>query len=310
MGRLHEPPVPPRTTARKYGCGLADNRGAWFDYRRRPSTLSPTRSSRTACTCNDHGNSLMAMVLVKRYRHPSCRSGSTHPGATSAHAYEPFDLGKRRGEAAVRGQSGRPHRRGPVPDRDSASDRDSQVRIDGKRPSELPGAYAITRPAPHPWAQRSFSAASINELRPLLGLNVLDPDRQLGRGRFEARRTFSVAGAARAPTAKVPAIGRSSRNRAGSRSHPKAGSGASAWSLYPGATRFAGKSFPRSPTWSRRRSATVDDPPWEPVVTLVQGIPTARHLLELRVEGPDESSRSCADPVTPGTRRACPYGHS
>ena len=52
-------------TARKYGCGLADNRGAWIDYLK-ANHLEPRALLKDGVHLNDHGNYLMA-ELVKRY---------------------------------------------------------------------------------------------------------------------------------------------------------------------------------------------------------------------------------------------------
>ena len=52
-------------TARKYGCGLADNRGAWIDYLK-VNHLEPRALLKDGVHLNDHGNYLMA-ELVKRY---------------------------------------------------------------------------------------------------------------------------------------------------------------------------------------------------------------------------------------------------
>ena len=52
-------------TARKYGCGLAENRGAWIDYLK-ANHLEPRALLKDGVHLNDHGNYLMA-ELVKRY---------------------------------------------------------------------------------------------------------------------------------------------------------------------------------------------------------------------------------------------------
>src|SRR5271165_4603947 len=52
-------------TARKYGCGLADNRGAWIDYLK-ANHLEPQALLKDGVHLNDQGNYLMAELVKDR----------------------------------------------------------------------------------------------------------------------------------------------------------------------------------------------------------------------------------------------------
>jgi hypothetical protein len=139
-------------TARKYGCGLADNRGDWTLYLK-TNHLGPQALLKDGVHLNDHGNFLMA-ELVKRYLvyRPDLGDASWRDLACTV----PIDQGGGSAwkdgtlELAFDG-----NRIDLIADPEAAASAGSiriEVRIDGKAPSEFPGAYAVTRPSPPPWS--------------------------------------------------------------------------------------------------------------------------------------------------------------
>ena len=266
-------------TARKYGCGLADNRGAWTEYLR-ANHLEPRALLKDGVHLNDHGNYLMA-ELVKRYLvYRGDLSNEPWHGLVRTHDQFLWENGA---EARVRGQPCRPHR--PCPARSGPACLAHRIRIDGKRPSEFPGAYAITRPSPAPWSP--LFLRRVDDDVPLvvepwtLTVTSVDADSR--------RWSFSVAGARTGPDGEgqsdQPFVSKSGRVKIAKESwfrgfgkEPVPQGYTIRWDVVP--------MFTDDVEMPVRRK----DPALEPVVTVAQGIPNARHVLELRVDGPGTPS--------------------
>jgi hypothetical protein len=136
--------------ARKYGCAMLDVRTPWIDYLK-VNNYKPQQLLKDGVHLNAQGNYVLAEI-VKRYLvyRPEL---ATLPQTMAANkAIQTVEVGKdvewKDGKlelafdgnridaiAAAAGGSGK-----------------AQVLIDGKRPNEIPGCYAITRPQPGPFS--------------------------------------------------------------------------------------------------------------------------------------------------------------
>jgi hypothetical protein len=120
--------------AKKYGCGLVDVRGAWLEYLK-ANQLQPRDLLKDGVHLNAHGNYLMA-ELVKQYL-------VHRPGL-------PADSWKDLVTTVEVGKSGKLEFDGNRIDISGGGK--AKVLIDGKKPSEFPECYRITRPSPGPWS--------------------------------------------------------------------------------------------------------------------------------------------------------------
>ena len=139
-------------TARKYDCGLAENRGAWIDYLK-ANHLEPRALLKDGVHLNDHGNYLMA-ELVKRYLvyRPELGDSSWRDLVRTVELGAGKEPSWNDGVLKLEFEGNRVDLIAEAsPPANSARARIA-IRIDGKKPSEFPGAYAITRPVPPPWS--------------------------------------------------------------------------------------------------------------------------------------------------------------
>jgi hypothetical protein len=148
--------------AAKYGCGLADNRAGWIDYLK-DNHLEPKALLKDGVHLNAHGNYLMAQLVERNlvYR-PDL------PRDEWQNLVKTFEVGKdvswKDGKLtmefdgnrvdAIAGNNGDGH--SPP----------ATILIDGKKPSEFPGCYAITRPTPGPWS--ALALTRVDHAKPLL----------------------------------------------------------------------------------------------------------------------------------------------
>jgi hypothetical protein len=132
--------------AQKYGCGLVDVRGEWLRYLT-ANRLEPKALLKDGVHLNEQGCFVMAQVVGQylQYR-PELAAKEMSPTVRD------FTVGKdvswKDGRLALEFEGNRVDL---LPSA-GGSGADMQVRIDGKAPSAIPGAYAFTRPAPNPWA--------------------------------------------------------------------------------------------------------------------------------------------------------------
>jgi hypothetical protein len=128
--------------AKKNGCGVADVRTPWLAYLK-ANQLEPKALLKDDIHLNDHGCHVMAGIVSQYLVHrPELPDDGWKDlvrdvapkvdGKTLTISAEGnrFDV--------VAGSTGKPFT--------------ATVSIDGKKPSEFPGCYTITRPSPHPWS--------------------------------------------------------------------------------------------------------------------------------------------------------------
>ncbi len=267
-------------TAGKYGCGLADNRGAWIDYLK-ANHLEPRALLKDGVHLNDHGNYLMA-ELVRRYLvyRPELGDSSWRDLVTTVElgaGKEPHwndgvlkleFVGNRVDLVAA----ARPPASSP-PDRIA-------IRIDGKKPSEFVGAYAITRPVPPPWSPLALTRVDHDSLL------LIEPWTLTvtSVGADSKTWTFAVAGGLTGPdgegTSDRPFRSNSGRVQIapenwfrGFGKQPVPKGYTIRWGVVPLFTDHF------------EAPGKASGPGIEPVVTAVQGIPNTRHVLELRSDG-------------------------
>lgn len=154
----------PRTAAR-YGCGLDDIRSGWVDYLK-ANQLEPRQLTIDGTHLNDQGNFLMAR-LIERYLdyRPELHDEDWRALSTDIPVNPDTPWKNGRLEQAFDGNRidllPSPHPAGAAP---SAGVR---ILIDGQPPSAFPGAYAITRPQPNPWAS-PLALARVEHDAPLI----------------------------------------------------------------------------------------------------------------------------------------------
>jgi hypothetical protein len=266
--RMHTEILP--GIARKYGCGLADIRSAWTDYLKE-NKLEPSALLADDVHLNDHGKYLMAELIKARlvYR-PDLPSDDWRGLART------FEVGKdvswKEGRLSMPFQGNRVD----VIAADSAPGSSTvRVLVDGKKPSEFPGAYAITRPTPNPWS--ALALVRVDHDRPLLA-----EDWTLTVTSFQdnpPRWQYRVDGSKTGPDGS--------------------GDNASTFRSNSGRVRIEPESwFQKKPVepgyqvrWTVRPlfadsyiPPKVDDPSREQSTTLIQGLPNGSHTLELVAE--------------------------
>jgi hypothetical protein len=129
------------STARKYGCMLLDQRREWKAYLQ-ANNLQPQALLKDGVHLNAHGNWLMAELVKRRLVHDPGLPRDAWQGLVRT-----VEVGK---DAAWQDGRLRVEFEGNRVDllaAPGASGRSCRVLIDGKKPSELPGCYAITRPS-------------------------------------------------------------------------------------------------------------------------------------------------------------------
>ena len=276
-------------TARKYGCGLADNRGAWIDYLK-ANHLEPRALLKDGVHLNDHGNYLMA-ELVKRYLvyRPELGDSSWRDLVRTVELGAGKEPSWNDGVLKLEFEGNRVDLIAEASPLANSARARIAIRIDGKKPSEFPGAYAITRPVPPPWSPLALTR--VDHEAPLLiepwTLTVT------AVGADSKTWTFSVAGGLTGPDGEgrsdQPFRSKSGRVKIapenwfrGFGKEPVPKGYTIRWHVVP---RF---------TDIFEAPGKTSDHGIEPAVTVVQGIPNTRHVLELRSEG---SSGNSGQPV-------------
>jgi lysophospholipase L1-like esterase len=262
--------------AKKYGCTLVDVRAPWVAYLKQ-NNLQPKALLKDGVHLNDHGNWLMAELIKRHLVHRPDLPHDSWEGLTRTYVVGK-DVRPVGGKVTLEVEGNRvdvvpaPGGQGTV-----------RVLVDGKRPSEHPGCYAITRPAPHPWSP--LTVTRVDHDKPLaledwtLTITGATPD---GKG-----RTFEVAG------------GVTGKDGAGDTLTPFASPS--------GRVRIDPKSFFGSgdvkpgykitwkvvPLFADEVAVKADaDATRENAVTVAQGIENGKHTVEL--SGPDGAAPAVA----------------
>ena len=261
-------------TAQKYGCGLDDVRGAWLDYLR-TNKLEPKQLLKDGVHLNDWGNYLMAQ-LVGRYL--IYRPELTAPDAANVRTYEIGKDIKWKGDTLTLEFDGNRVDVLPV----AASGKGAKVTeavkviLDGKKPTDFPEVYAITRPTPGPWSPLFIKR--IDHEKPLVAeewtLKITSVNADSSEWKYAV--TGSVTGPDGSGESGKPFISNSGRVKISPEDFFRNGNVPvgyeSKWRSFPMATdTYAPPAMP--------------DPALENATTLAQGIVNARHNLTLTAPG-------------------------
>ncbi len=260
--------------AKKYRCGLADVRGGWADYLK-AHKLDPKALLSDGVHLNDHGNYLMAQLVGRHLVHRPDLPGADWKGLVRT-----YEVGKdvhwKDGKLSLPFEG---NRIDVLARKSTRAVSPAGVRIDGKKPSEHPGAYAIARPTPGPWS--ALALVRVDREKPLveeewtLKLTSMSEDGKNWR--------FSVAGSRTGPDGeggnKETFVSKSGRVK-----------------IEPAAWFRNGKPpVGHVVRWKvgllgtdTYRAPEVKDGTREHATTLVQGIANGKHVLELRADGKGE----------------------
>jgi lysophospholipase L1-like esterase len=262
--------------ASKYGCGLADVRGGWIDYLK-ANDLQPKDLLSDSVHLNEHGNHLMA-ELIKQYlvHRPELPKDGWKDLVTTLEAGK--DVSWKGNKLMIEFKGNRVDVLADTRVQDAPL-AGAKVLIDGKRPSEFPQAYRITRPAPGPWSPLFVSR--VDHEKPLileewtLKVTVVSPDGKT----FKYAVSGSVTGDDGSGTSDQPFTSPSGRVKLDPAAFFR-GRGdklpvgyESKWKVLP---MFTDTYAPPQ----------VSDRAREYSTTLIQGIPNGKHTLELIAESP------------------------
>ncbi|HEX8912294.1 MAG TPA: hypothetical protein VF796_08030 [Humisphaera sp.] len=251
--------------AKKYGCTLLDVRSAWVTYLKQ-NDLKPQALLKDGVHLNTHGCWLMAELVKRHLVHRPDLPQDGWKGLTSDHA-----VAAAAGKATLEVEGNRidvipaPGKAGTV-----------RVLVDGKKPSEHPGCYAITRPTPGPWTP--LTVTRVDHDAPLvleewtLTVTGATPD---GKG-----RTYEVVGSVTGKDGTGDTLAPFTSKSGRAKIDPKsffAGKGdvadvkpgyAIKWKVVP---LFADEAVVKADADATRENA----------VTLAQGIENGKHTVEL-----------------------------
>ncbi len=259
--------------AKKYGCGLTDVRGQWLDYLR-ANKLEPKDLLKDGVHLNDHGNFLMAEIVERQLKYRPDLPDDEWKGLVRT-----YEVGKdvdwKDGRLTLPFEGNRVDALAAKTDGKPAA---VAVRIDGKKPSEFPGAYRITRPAPGPWSPLTVSR--IDHDAPLVPEEwtlKITKERDGGKA-WDFEVTGSVTGPDGGGASDASFTSKSGRVKIepGAWFHPEGAKVPAGyeikWSVLP-----MGVDSYQAP---RAEDETREHP-----TTLAQGIPNEKHTLELTADG-------------------------
>jgi hypothetical protein len=268
--------------AQKYGCALVDIRGPWLEYLR-TNKLQPKDLLKDGVHLNDHGNYLLA-ELVKRYlvHRPELPADGWRDMVRTLEVGK--DLAWKAGRIVLEFEGNRVDAiAGKAAGRAIA-----RVRIDGKKPSEFPECYRITRPSPGPWSPLFVSR--VDHEKPLVPEDwTLKVTSVSADGKTF---TFDVKGSV-------------TGEDGGGRSDKQFVSKSGRVKIAPDAWFAPGKVPAGHECKWRVLPMFVDtyeapeagDPSREAAVTLAQGLSNARHTLEIVGDAPIRAIRIYRPPV-------------
>ena len=258
--------------AAKYGCGLIDVRSDWLQYLK-TNHLEPAALLLDDVHLNAAGCTLMAR-LVERYL-------VAQPTADPSIWADPVRTEPIGGPLVWTGGKlttlFHGNRVDLIARRSDKSAQVLDVRVDGKKPSEFPELYAISRPEPKPWSE--IALIRVNHDKPLI-----EEDWTLTVDSYTPNPpawTFHVVGSKTGPdgtgSSGAPFVSPSGRVRIEPDfwfpNKPVEPGYAIRWSVRP---QFV----------DRYVAPPVGDPAIERATTLFQGLPNGPHTLEL-IAGPD-----------------------
>lgn len=264
--------------AKKYNCGLVDVRTPWLDYLH-SNHYEPKQLLKDGVHLNAQGNYLMAQLVGRYlvYRHDL--PDAAWKDLAHTHSVKAADW--KAGKLTIEFEGNRvdllpiePKKKEGTPQGGNA-----RILIDGKKPSEFPGAYRISRPSPGPWSPLFLSRVDHDSPLALEDwtLKVKDVARD---GKSWG---FDVAGSVTGPDGS----GRSDQPFTSKSGRVKIDP--AAWFRgfnppLPDGYEVTWKVLPTfEDTW---RAPEIEDPAKENATTVVQGIPNARHTLEVVADDP------------------------
>lgn len=138
--------------ARKYGCGLCDIRDGWLDYLRANHYEPGQLLLKDGAHLNVQGNFLMARLTESYLVYRPDLPDSDWKNLTRTVPIAAGDW--KDGKLAIEFEGNRVDliANSPVSNGAALPGGRARILIDGKKPSEFPGAYRITRPQPGPWS--------------------------------------------------------------------------------------------------------------------------------------------------------------
>ncbi|MGC8834924.1 MAG: SGNH/GDSL hydrolase family protein, partial [Armatimonadota bacterium] len=283
--------------AAKYGCALLDIRSDWLDYLK-SNGLEPKALLSDDVHLNDWGNYLMA-ELVKRYLvyRPDLARNASWRNTVRTYSV---------GEAPASKNAAVPNKKFWQTNIDRLNAKTSwwkngklvlafegnrvdvisaytgrgepgtaQVRIDGKKPSEFPTLYSITRPTPGPWSPLALTR--VDHVSPLKveewTLTVTSVSEDSNRWEFEV--LGSVTGPDGRGSSDAVFVSKSGRVKIEPASFFRNGS-------IPKGYQIKWKVVPMHV--DVYKPPRVEDPSREYVTTLAQGLPNTKHVLELTAD--------------------------
>ncbi|HYG74281.1 MAG TPA: SGNH/GDSL hydrolase family protein [Planctomycetota bacterium] len=268
--------------AKKYGCGLVDIRGQWLEYLK-TNSLEPKALLSDNVHLNEHGNYLLG-ELVKRYLvyKPEL------PADSWKELVKTYEVGK-----DVQWKDGKlqlefdGNRVDMIADKGEGT---ADVRIDGKKPSEFPELYVITRPSN---SQTGFWPAilRVSWEKPLQledwTLKIIETNPEATKFSFEL--SGSKTGPDGSGTNETKFVSKSGRaiiepgdwwvkNAYQITKKPLTNGFQIKWSVKP---MFV----------DTYQAPKVEDPSREVVTTLAQGLSNGKHTLELSGKAPIKAIR-------------------
>jgi hypothetical protein len=256
--------------AGQYGCGLVDIRGQWLDYLR-ANHLAPKALLSDDVHLNAHGNFLMAQLIARYLVYRPELEGTADKGTVTT-----LTVGKE-----VRWKNGRlsvpfeGNRVDLIAGPGVMSKERATILVDGRKPSSFPGAYAFTRPEPHPWSplflsrvDRNDSVTPVVEAWTLTVTEAAEQGKPFSYGVEGSRTGADGTGKSDAPFASV-----SGRVRIAPEAFFRPGDKA-----LPAGYQVTWRVIPlHADTWT----APAVAPGAESATTVVQGIENSGHTLEV-----------------------------
>lgn len=260
--------------AAKYGCGLCDVRTGWLDYLH-ANHYEPTQLLlKDKAHLNAQGNFLLAKLTERYLVYRPELPNADWKDLTHSYVIKPDSW--KDGRLAVEFEGNRVD---ILPDA-TGQKGSCSVRIDGKKPSEFPGAYRITRPQPGPWSPVFVSR--IDHDAPLVleewTLKISDVSAD-GK-----KWNFSVSGSI---------TGDDGQGKSDELFKSKSGRviiEPAAWfrGFYPPLPNGYNIRWTVLPMFIDSYSTPkISDPTTENATTVIQGIPNGKHMLELISENGD-----------------------
>jgi hypothetical protein len=266
--------------AKKYGCGLCDIRGGWLEYLRAHHYEPTQLLLKDGAHLNAQGNYLMAQLTNRYLVYRPDLPGDAWKNLT--HLYGVHRGTWKDGKVSIDFEGNRvdliaaanaPNGAGAAPGSSA------RILIDGKKPSEFPGAYRITRPQPGPWSPLFLSRVDHGAT-----LVIEDWTLQVGHVSPDGKTwDFAVRGS----VTGTDGNGQSDRPFTSKSGRVK---------IEPVAW-FRGFNPPLPEGYTIRwqvlpmfidayRAPRTSDPARQTATTIVQGIPNTKHTLEIIADDP------------------------